>query len=86
METKVQWEVKAVKQLIKIDKRYIAAIKEKAGMLKNFPNVKLDIKHLNSNQYRFRHGDYRIFFELIDETPKIISIQKIARRTNRTYD
>ena len=45
----------------------------------------IDMKHLGSNQYRMRHGDYRIFFELIDGVPKVINIMQVKRRTTTTY-
>ncbi|WP_304335434.1 type II toxin-antitoxin system RelE/ParE family toxin [Conchiformibius steedae] len=85
MTNQVEWTTKATRQLLQIDRRYIAAIREKVAKLTEFPQVHLDIKHLENNQYRLRHGDYRVFFEVIDGTPKIINIQKIQRRNNRTY-
>ncbi len=85
MTNQITWTNKAAKQLLQIDRRYITIIKQKVDMLQNFPTVQLDIKHLGGNQYRFRHGDYRIFFEVSDGAPKIVNIQKIARRNNRTY-
>lgn len=64
MENEVIISTKAASQLRKIDQRYMNAIKTKIAMLKNFPDVYLDMKHLGSNQYRMRHGDYWIFFEV----------------------
>lgn len=87
MEYEVIISTKATSQLRRIDQRYTIAIKTKIAMLKDFPDVYhvLDIKHLNGNQYRIRHGDYRIFFEVIDGVPKIINIMQVKRRTSRTY-
>lgn len=82
---KVEWTVRAASQLLKIDRRYIATIREKVSALAGFPNVHLDIKHLGGCEYRLRHGDYRVFFEVVDGVPKIIKIQKIQRRNSRTY-
>lgn len=85
MENEVIISTKAASQLRKIDQRYMNAIKTKITMLKNFPDVYLDMKHLGSNQYRMRHGDYRIFFEVIDGVPKVINIMQVKRRTTTTY-
>ena len=78
--------------IFKIDRRYRAAIEAKVAMLKDFPfpdgflfRRKADVKHLSGKQYRIRHGDYRIFFEVIDGEPKIINIMQVKRRTTTTY-
>lgn len=85
MDNQVEWTQAAVRELGKIDRRYQKAIREKVGRLADFPQVALDIKHLDGNQYRLRHGDYRIFFQVVDGRPKIIRIESVKRRTDRTY-
>ena len=86
MENEVKWTNRATRQLTMIDQRYVDAIRRKVAILKNFPNVELDIENLGDNKYRLRHGDYRIFFEWKkNEQPKIIRIQKIMRRQSKTY-
>lgn len=85
MANHIQWTQKAVRELSKIDARYRDAIRQKVAMLADFPQVYLDIKHLQGNEYRLRHGDYRVLFALIDGVPKIVQIQKIARRSEQTY-
>ena len=88
MENNVVWHPRATRQFLKIDRRYRAAIEAKVAMLKDFPFLDgfyLDVKHLSGNQYRIRHGDYRIFFEIIDSEPKIINIMQVKRRTTTTY-
>ncbi|MFC2292466.1 type II toxin-antitoxin system RelE/ParE family toxin [uncultured Kingella sp.] len=40
---------------------------------------------MSGKQYRIRHGDYRIFFEVIDGEPKIINIMQVKRRTTTNY-
>lgn len=84
---KIEWLQKAIRELSQIDRRYQLAIKTKVEKLVNFPQVpeNLDIKHLEGSKYRLRHGDYRIFFEVIDDVPKIIQIQKVKRRKTTTY-
>ena len=88
MDNDVVWQPRAMRQFLNIDKRYRAAIEAKVAMLKDFPfpgGFYLDVKHLNGNQYRIRHGDYRIFFEVKDDEPKIINIMQVKRRTTTTY-
>ena len=82
---KIEWTQKAIRELSKIDKQYHTAIRNKVNQLATFPQVNLDIKHLEGSTYRLRHGDYRIFFQYIEEVPKIIKIQKISRRTSQAY-
>ncbi|MBD2801778.1 type II toxin-antitoxin system RelE/ParE family toxin [Xenorhabdus sp. M] len=84
---KVIWSKAATKQLIRIDARYQKAIKNKVGLLADFPFVSLDTKKLTGTeaQYRLRVGDYRIRFELSGEKPKILEIQKVKRRQTNTY-
>lgn len=86
-QPKIEWVQKAIRELRQIDTRYQQAIRDKVNKLINFPQVSenLDIKHLEGSKYRLRHGDYRVFFEVIDEVPKIIQIQKVKRRTSQTY-
>lgn len=86
MENEVIFSTKAASQLSRIDQRYVKAIKTKVAMLKDFPNIGyLDIKHLDGNQYRLRHGDYRILFKVINGEPTIINIMQVKRRTTTTY-
>ena len=85
MENKIECTQKAIRELSKIDRRYHTVIRNKVNQLATFPQVNLDVKHLDGSTYRLRHGDYRIFFQYIEEVPKIIKIQKISRRTSQTY-
>lgn len=85
MANEIEWTGKATKQLLAIDQRYVRAIKEKVDKLADFPQVQLDIKHLENNHYRLRHGDYRIFFDVIDGVPTVIKIQQVQRRKTGTY-
>lgn len=78
---------KAEKQLDRIDSRYIDSILTAIEQLTAFPNVQSDIKPLQGQdgKFRMRVGRYRVIFELIDGEPKIIEIQLIAKRDERTY-
>lgn len=78
---------KAEKQLDRIDSRYIDRILTAIDSLADFPDVEADIKQLQgqNGKYRLRVGRYRVLFEVIDGEPKIIEIQLIAKRDERTY-
>lgn len=85
---RIEWTIKATKQLLKIDSRYMKAIKDSVAELIDFPNVTLDVKKLqgSENQYRIRVGKYRILFDVINGEPRIISIKAVKRRTDQTYN
>lgn len=84
----VKWEKQALKQLAKIDARYKQAIKTKVDELEKYPDVMLDLKKLKGHEskYRLRVGNYRVIFEIINEVPRIIAIQAVVRRSERTYN
>ena len=77
----------ALRQLLKIDSRYQKAIREKVNALSSFPNEALDTKKLKGEEgkWRLRVGNYRVIFEVINGQPKVINIQAIKRRSERTY-
>lgn len=83
----IQWTKTALKQLAQIDSRYRKAIKDKVQALETFPDTRLDLKKLKGyeSEWRLRVGNYRVLFEVIDDTPRIISIQAIKRRNEQTY-
>ena len=81
---KISWTVKALRQLDKIDRRYVKKIKQRVDELKDFPDVSADIKKIE-NWYRLRVGNYRVFFEVIDGEPKVVLIKEVNRRTSKTY-
>ncbi|TNH07027.1 type II toxin-antitoxin system RelE family toxin [Testudinibacter sp. TR-2022] len=85
---RIEWTMKAVKQLLKIDTRYVKAIKDSVAELAEFPLLSLDIKKLQGleNQYRIRVGKYRVIFDVVNGEPRIISIKAIKRRTDQTYN
>ena len=84
---RITFTAKAIRNLKQVDRRYYETIKQKILMLVDFPNVQLDIKRLQGQigKFRMRVGRYRIIFEVIDGEPKIIEIQLVAKRDERTY-
>jgi len=55
-------------------------------LLDSFPDCQ-NIKALthHKNDYRMRVGNWRILFDMIDDTPAIISIEEVKKRDDRTY-
>ncbi|MBF0785985.1 type II toxin-antitoxin system RelE/ParE family toxin [Muribacter muris] len=87
MANVIQLTTKADKQLSRIDSRYQTAIIKAIEQLADFPSITLDIRKLKGqeSQYRARVGRYRILFEWIDGSPKIIEIQAVLKRDEQTY-
>ncbi|OHX34130.1 cytotoxic translational repressor of toxin-antitoxin stability system [Methylomonas sp. LWB] len=83
---RIEWQPKAVKQLRKItDKVLREHIYDSTQVLKDFPDcsqVKKLTKHAYS--YRLRIGGYRVFFEF-DGIVKVVSIEEVKKRDERTY-
>lgn len=83
---RIEWQPKAVKQLRKItDKALREQIYDSTQTLKEFPdcaNIKKLTKHTYS--YRLRVGAYRVFFEF-DGIVKVVSIEEVKKRDERTY-
>jgi mRNA interferase RelE/StbE len=71
--------------LQKIPMKYCIAITDATRTLANYPNCK-NVKPLNNHIYgfRLRVGRYRVFFNH-DGQIKIIAIQEVKKRDERTY-
>ena len=81
----ITWSKKAQKQLLKISRPDAVVIYDKVDDLKYFPdcqNVKALKKH--KHDYRLRVGNYRVLFNH-DSSVKIISIEEVKKRDERTY-
>lgn len=83
----IQWHNRARKQIKKIPKHYQEAIFDSIDKLADFPSCEgLDIVTLTNHRYgyRLRVGRYRVLFD-DKEVLKIIAIQEIKKRDERTY-
>ncbi len=79
------WTRKAVRQVLKLQPKDRKTIYSKVNELVYFPetaNVK-KLKNFNY-EYRLRVGIYRVFFNF-DGGVKIISIEEVKKRDERTY-
>jgi mRNA-degrading endonuclease RelE of RelBE toxin-antitoxin system len=81
----VNWSKKAKRQLVKVPMKYRVAITDATRTLVNFPECK-NVKPLKNHIYdfRLRVGRYRVFFDF-DGQIKIIAIQEVKKRDERTY-
>ena len=81
----IEWKRKAVKQLKKINPAQQKQISHSVQTLAEFPDC-TGVKALTNHQYcyRLRVGRYRIFFEHTDSV-KIITIEEVKKRDDRTY-
>ena len=70
-------ETKFKKDLKKIDKQEQEKIILKIQNLKDYPNIPNIKKIYNANMYRLRIGNYRVLFNIIEDT---IIIKQIKHR------
>lgn len=81
------WHNRARKQMKRIPRHYQQAIHDHIDELETFPDYdNLDIISLRNHpyDYRMRVGRYRVFFDDREEI-KIIAIQEVKKRDERTY-
>lgn len=81
----INWTRKAVKQLLKLHSQHQVQIRDAVTGLQDMPDV-TNIKTLVGHEYgyRLRVGNYRVLFDW-DGTVKVISIQEVKKRDERTY-
>jgi len=85
MQYKVNWKVKAVKQLLKIvapDRRRITTAVCDLGDSEKWHNVKALVNY--QYDYRLRVGNYRILFNCEKEI-RVVQIEEVKKRDERTY-
>jgi mRNA-degrading endonuclease RelE of RelBE toxin-antitoxin system len=82
----IDWTPKAYRQLRKVkDAKTCTEIYDAVDSLKTFPdcrNVKRLVNH--PHEYRLRVGRHRVLFD-VREAVKIIDIQEVKKRDERTY-
>jgi mRNA interferase RelE/StbE len=81
----IQYTLKSLKQLRKINQQDNASIRKLIKALRHFPNCK-NVKKLTNHQhpYRLRAGRYRVFFTF-DGQIKIVTIEEVKKRDENTY-
>ncbi|MEW6261856.1 MAG: type II toxin-antitoxin system RelE/ParE family toxin [Thermodesulfobacteriota bacterium] len=80
----VHWSKRAWKRLKKVPQSDQAAIYQAVTELRHWPECK-KVKALRGRSgYRLRVGRYRVIFE-VKVSVKIISVQDVGKRDERTY-
>lgn len=81
----INWTRKAVKQLLKLHAPHQLQIRDAVTQLVAMPDVG-NVVALTRHEYgyRLRVGNYRVLFDW-DGAVKIISIQEVSKRDERTY-
>ena len=81
----INWTIKAIKQLRKLDKQHQKPIVSAVGNLAAMPDCS-NVKALTNHQYgyRLRVGNFRVLFDWSSEI-KIVEIQEVRKRDERTY-
>lgn len=83
----ILWAPKALRQLRKIDALHVAQIRQAVSTelvdLSKARHVKALVGH--EFGYRLRVGSYRVLFDLIDGQPRIVRIEEVRKRDERTY-
>lgn len=74
-----------MKQLLKLQLRHQVQIRDAVSKLESMPDV-THVKSLagHSCGYRLKVGDYRVLFDW-DGRVKIVSVQEVKKRDERTY-
>jgi len=83
--TRVEWTEKARKQVLRLHMAHRPAIVEAVQGLVNWPNCR-NVKALSGRgDYRLRVGRYRVLFTVHEGEVRIIQIEEVKKRDERTY-
>lgn len=80
MSYELRWKKEAVKDLEKLDHEKRQRIVDKLEWFAERPNRKRNVKYIEKyGSFRYRIGDFRIFFQKLDEE-EVIEILTIDKR------
>ena len=83
--TRVEWTSKAEKQLWRIPQHMVKAILLAVQGLTDWPECR-NVKALRGrDDYRMRVGSYRVLFTVHEGEVRIIRIEEVRKRDERTY-
>ena len=84
--TKIEWTRKAIKQLAKIDTRAKVRLISAVGLLGNYKQMR-SVKYLQNHQYnyRLRVGNYRVLFNVIEDSISVNTIEEVKNRDESAY-
>jgi len=86
MNHKIEWRIKAVKQLLKIPQQDVKRIKDAVSALEKDESTWRNVRKLINHQYshRLRVGNYRVLFNSEDALV-ILVIEEVKKRDEKTY-
>lgn len=81
----IRWSRKSLKQLLHFPLKDRKNISAAVDDLSSWPECG-NVIHLKNHAYpyRLRVGRYRVFFE-VDKTIRVVSIEEVKKRDERTY-
>ena len=85
MSVRIEWSIRAVRQLLKLEQRNQRRIRKAIGKLTDFPAT-ANVKHLTHHDpaYRLRAGNYRVLFAF-DSMRHLVIIESVRKRDEHTY-
>ena len=82
---RIEWTAKARKQVMKIHRVMMEAVIVAVRELANWPDCR-NVKALKGRDgYRLRVGRYRVLFTVHEGAVRIIRIEEVKKRDERTY-
>ena len=82
---KLEWELKAFRQLRKVrDQQALSSIRKAVTSLSNWPDCDTIQKVRTSDRYRIRAGRWRVFF-IVDDAIQTVIIKEVKKRDEHTY-
>lgn len=83
--TRIEWTRKAVKQAARIDRSGFVEIRWAVDELVHWPDCR-NVKALQGREgYRLRVGRYRVLFTVHEGAVRIIRVEEVKKRDERTY-
>lgn len=83
--TRIEWTRKALKQAAALDKARLPGIMRAVESLVGWPDCP-NVKALKGREgYRLRVGRYRVLFAVHEGSVRIILVEEVKKRDERTY-
>ena len=83
--TRIEWTRKAMKQAARIDHARFVEIRRAVDGLVRWPDCR-NVKALQGRAgYRLRVGRYRVLFTVHEGAVRIIRVEEVKKRDERTY-
>ena len=85
MSVRIEWSIRAVRQLLKLERQDQHRIRKAVDKLADFPAT-ANVKHLAHHDpaFRLRVGNHRVLFAF-DSTRQLVVIESVRKRDEHTY-